>query len=60
MAIRKHRRDAMDMLADAKKEGDISEDEQDRAKKRVEEIIQGQVKRVDAIVAERESAIMEV
>ncbi len=60
IAIRKHRRDAMDMLADATKDGDISEDEQDRGKKKVEEFVSDGVKTVDKIVSERESQIMEV
>jgi ribosome recycling factor len=60
IAIRKHRRDAMDMLTDATKDGDISEDEQDRGKKKVEEIVSDGVKAVDKIVSERESQIMEV
>ena len=60
VAIRKHRRDAMDMLSEAQKEGEISEDEADRARKKVEEIVSAQVKQVDTIVGEREATIMEV
>lgn len=60
IAIRKHRRDAMDMLADAKKEGEISEDDETRAKKKVEEVVANHVKTVDKIVDEREAQIMEV
>lgn len=60
IAIRKHRRDAMDMLADATKEGEISEDDETRAKKRVEEIVAAHIKAVDKIVDEREAQIMEV
>jgi ribosome recycling factor len=60
IAVRKHRRDALDMLSCLKKDGDISEDESDRAKKRVEETISSRVKDVATIVAERESQIMEV
>jgi len=60
IAIRQHRRDALEMLSEAKKEGEISEDDADRAKKKVEEVVTGQVKRVDKIVAERDSQIMEV
>lgn len=60
IAIRKHRRDAMDMLSDAKKEGEISEDDADRGKKKVEEQIAASVKQVDKVVAEREGQIMSV
>jgi len=60
IAVRKHRRDAMDILSEGQKEGEIREDDADRAKKKVEEIVSGEVKRVDEIVAERESQIMEV
>ena len=60
IAIRKHRRDALDMLTSLQKDGDISEDDSDRGKKRVEELVASRVKDVDAVVAERESQIMEV
>ncbi len=60
IAIRKHRRDAMDMLADATKEGEISEDDETRAKKKVEEVVAKHVKGVDKIVDDREAQIMEV
>ncbi|MEZ4441943.1 MAG: ribosome recycling factor [Polyangiaceae bacterium] len=60
IAIRKHRRDSMDLLAEATKSGDISEDDADRAKKKVEEAVAEAVKQVDKVVAERESQIMEV
>ncbi len=60
IAIRKHRRDAMDMLAEAAKEGEISEDDETRAKKRVEETVAQFIKTVDKIVDEREAQIMEV
>lgn len=60
IAIRKHRRDAMDMLAEAAKEGEISEDDEGRAKKKVEEVVAAQIKIVDKIVDEREAQIMEV
>lgn len=58
--IRKHRRDAMDMLAEAAKDGDIGEDDAERAKKKVEEQVSDGVKLVDKVVSDRESQIMEV
>lgn len=60
IAIRQHRRDAMDMLAAATKEGAISEDDQERAKKKVEEMVSDYVKQVDKIVGERDEQIMQV
>ena len=60
IAIRMHRRDAMDMLAEATKEGEVSEDDAERAKKKVEELVAESVKGVDKIVAERDAQIMDV
>ncbi len=60
IAIRQHRRDALDMLSEYTAEGEIGEDDGERAKKKVEEIVAQQVKAVDKIVADREAQIMEV
>lgn len=60
VAIRMHRRDAIDLLDTFKKDGEIGEDEAERAKKKVEEIITAEVKKADELVTEREAQIMEV
>jgi ribosome recycling factor len=60
VAIRKHRRDAMDMLSEATKEGEIGEDDGERAKKKVEEVVAARVKKVDEIVTDKEADIMQV
>jgi ribosome recycling factor len=60
IAIRKHRRDAIDMIDELVKEGEVSEDDADRGKKKLEDVVADSVKKVDKIVAERESQIMEV
>lgn len=60
IAIRKHRRDAMDLLAEAVKDGDVGEDDAERGKKKVEEIVTEGVKHVDKVVSDREAQIMEV
>lgn len=60
IAIRKHRRDAMDLLAEAVKDGDVGEDDAERGKKKVEEIVAEGVKHVDKVVSDREAQIMEV
>jgi ribosome recycling factor len=60
IAIRMHRRDAMDMLAELTKDGEVSEDDAERGKKKVEDVVADSVKSVDKIVEERDSQIMEV
>ena len=60
VAIRKHRRDAIGMLKDLQKEGEIGEDESERAQKKVEDLVGEAIKQVDVIVDEREKDIMEV
>lgn len=60
VAIRKHRRDAIEMLEMMEKEGDISEDDADRAKKKVEEITAEGIKQADAIASAKEKDILEV
>jgi ribosome recycling factor len=58
VAIRKARHDAIDMLSDLKKEGSASEDDVDRAKKRVEEIVSAAGAGVDGIVQAKEKEIL--
>jgi ribosome recycling factor len=60
VAVRKARHDAKDMLASLEKDGDISEDEHERAEKRVEDLIQKGVAEVDAIVARKDKDLLEV
>ena len=60
VAIRKHRRDALAMLSDLAKEGEVSEDEAERARKKAEDLIAEKTKEVDRVVAEREGDIMAV
>jgi ribosome recycling factor len=60
IAIRKHRRDALDMLSEAVKDGDVGEDDAERAKKKVEEVVADGGKLIDKVVADREAQIMEV
>ncbi len=58
IAVRKHRRESLDLLDEAVKEGEVSEDDADRGKKKVEDLIAEGVKRVDQLVADREAQIM--
>ena len=60
IAIRKARHDAKDILEALKKEGDASEDDVERAMKKVEEIVQEGGNGVDKLVAKKEEDIMQV
>ena len=60
VAVRKVRHDAKDMLENLKTEGEISEDEHDRAQKKVEELIQKGVAEIDAIIARKDKDLTEV
>lgn len=60
VTIRKARHDAMDMLNQLATDGDASEDDVDRAKKRTEDTVADGVKQVDGAVSSKEKDIMEV
>jgi ribosome recycling factor len=60
IAIRKSRHDANDVLATLKKEGGAGEDEIERAKKRVEEVVSASVQAVDAVISAKEKEILEI
>ena len=60
VAVRKHRHDAMDLLTSFEDDGDASEDEVTRARKRVEEIVSEAVRKVDDIQAAKEKDIFEI
>ena len=60
VAIRKARHDALDMLNEMKSGGDVGEDEADRAKKKVEEVVGQGSGTVDEVIASKEKDILEV
>jgi len=60
VAIRKARHDAKDMLESLESDGQISEDELERAQKKVEELIQKAVAEVDTIIARKDKDLLEV
>jgi ribosome recycling factor len=60
VAIRKHRRDANEMVDTLDQGGDVSGDDAERAKKKVEDIVAEGIKQVDVIVAAKEKDILEV
>jgi len=60
VALRKHRRDANEMIDSLSKDGDVSEDDGDRGKKKVEDVMAELVKNVDTILAGKEKDLLEV
>jgi ribosome recycling factor len=60
VAIRKHRRDALEMADQLEKDGDVSGDDADRGRKKVEDTTAELIKQVDAVVAAKEKDLLEV
>jgi ribosome recycling factor len=60
VSIRHARHEAKDLLDTLKAEGEASEDDVERAKKELEEVVKAGQARVDEIVQKKETAIMEV
>jgi ribosome recycling factor len=58
--VRKHRRDANEMIQSLDKDGDVSGDEADRALKKVEEVVADGIKLIDQVIAAKEKDILEV
>lgn len=60
VSIRHARHEAKDLLDSLKDEGEASEDDVERAKKELEEVVKAGQAKVDEIVAKKEQAILEV
>ncbi len=60
VAVRKHRRDANEMIESLDKDGEVSGDDADRALKKVEDIVHEGVTAVDQIIATKEKEILAV
>lgn len=60
IAVRNIRRSAMDDLKKLEKDGEISEDEQRRFEKDVQNLTDASVKKIDELAAEKEKEIIEV
>lgn len=60
VGVRKARHDCLDMLKELKDAGELGEDELERAKKKVEEVVSEAGQSVDAIVAAKEKDILAV
>jgi ribosome recycling factor len=60
VAIRNARRDANEMLKDATKEGSISEDDEKRGLKQVQDLTDHFIAEIDKFLAHKEAEIMTV
>jgi ribosome recycling factor len=60
VAVRKHRRDANEMIQSLDKDGDVSGDDADRALKKVEEVVADGIKLIDQVISAKEKDILEV
>lgn len=60
VAVRNARREANDTLKALEKDKDISEDEQKRGEKEIQEVTDDYVARVDQVLAEKEKDLMEI
>lgn len=60
IVMRNARRDALDLLKDMKKEGELSEDEFASCEKEIQKILDLQVAKVDALTNDKEKEVMEV
>jgi ribosome recycling factor len=60
VAVRNCRRDANELLKEAKKDGGVSEDDEKRGLKSVQDLTDQYVKKVDELLAKKDAEIMEV
>jgi ribosome recycling factor len=60
VAVRSARRDAMDLIKEAEKDGDITEDERKNGEKKVQELTDKFIASVDEIAKTKEKEIMEL
>ena len=60
VAVRAARRDAMDLIKEAEKDGEISEDERKNGEKKIQELTDKYVAQVDEVAVAKEKEIMEL
>jgi ribosome recycling factor len=60
IAVRNHRRDAIEVLRKAEKDKEISEDDSHRLQKEVQELTDSYIEKVDEAVESKEAEIMQV
>ena len=60
VSVRNVRRDEMRDVHELRKEGEVSEDDERRAEAELQKLTDGYVKRVDAVLADKEAELLEV
>jgi ribosome recycling factor len=60
VAVRMHRREAMEMIDSLDKDGDVPGDDADRGKKKVEEMVAEGIKKIDDVIHHKEKEVLEV
>ena len=60
VSVRNVRRDEMRDVHELRKEGEVSEDDEHRAEAELQKLTDGYVKRVDAVLADKEAELLEV
>jgi ribosome recycling factor len=60
VAVRKHRREANEMIDALDKDGEVGGDDAERARKKVEELVAEGIKQIDTVIAAKEKDILEV
>ena len=60
VSVRNVRRDEMRDVHELRKEGEISQDDEHRAEAELQELTNGYVKRIDAVLADKEAELLEV
>jgi ribosome recycling factor len=60
VSIRNARRDSNEMLKEMEKEGEISEDENKKAAKKIQDLTDQASKKIDEMIAQKEKEIMEI
>lgn len=60
VAVRMHRRDALEMIKQLEDDGEVSADDAERFRKKVEETVADIIKHVDQVIAAKEKDLLEV
>jgi ribosome recycling factor len=60
VSVRNVRRDEMRDVHELRKEGEISQDDEHRAEEELQELTNGYVQRIDAVLADKEAELLEV
>jgi len=60
VSVRNVRRDEMKDVHELRKEGEISQDDEHRAEAELQQLTDAYVKRIDAVLADKEAELLEV